>query len=464
MAALVGIGAGVLAWPVAELSSRRTLLALCVLGAGVAGWVLTRRWRTTFLGLFLLSLNYVRWYPFGASQPQSLHWVSADLILGILLVLTAIEIVGSKEKRSVGSSRLMLAMVLFLGACLASMAYAPRADWVWIETGRWSRGLLILFVVRWTVDRQDWWAILICLSGAVVVQSLFGVYQVVGRRVVPLFGEDYFRANGTMLHPAYLAGYLLLLVPMIIALALTLPNGRWRQAAVLASGVGLLGILATLGRVPIVLVALQIMVLATTLVATGQLSPKVFLGITFAGLFVGLAIATPLLDQVVRRLSDSIDDAVDFRVKMNQTVLDMWSEHPVFGIGLNNFSDRYRHEHSDLEWAYRIADELAPQGIRFVVSVHNYILLICAETGLLGTMALVVLFGTIVWTGVRAISRTRGVERAVCLGILLGIVGVVLHDLTNLALSAEPVFITLFLLAGLLERTEHLSSSPLPVS
>jgi len=99
----------------------------------------------------------------------------------------------------------------------------------------------------------------------------------------------------------------------------------------------------------------------------------------------------------------------------------MWTEHPWRGVGMGNYEPIYP--------AYYIPPWKEPLG-----HAHNYYLNIAAETGLIGLLAYLVLWGAAFWQAVQAIRETTGREKAVAIGVL----GVLAH------LSVHNFFDNLF--------------------
>lgn len=451
-AAVVGLVAGQLTPALASFSTRRLAIAAAAIVFVLVTLALTRRVQTVLLGSWILSLNYVRWYPLGASETQALHVVSADIFLVLLLVHWIYSILTRQPAVDRGSAWIPLAMLPFLLASLLSAINADRPDWTLIEVSRFVRGFVVVLYVRYQVGPRDWWWSVVFLGSAVSLQSAYGVYQVLFRRVAPAVGESYSRAIGTMIHPAFLAGYLLLLVPIFLCLALAARRTSVGRGFLAVFLTGALGLAATLGRVPLALAAGEFITIGIMAIWLRWASVRqVIASLSGAGLLVVL-VTLPVVDRIVGRLTENVGDAVEFRMDLNRRALAMAEEHPLFGIGLNNFSDQFRRETNHLEWAFRIADELALEGIRFIVAVHNYHLLVAIETGIVGTASWILLWTMIIAVGIRSMRNTTGVYQGLCLGGVVGIVGVLAHDLTNYALIAEPVLYSALFLAALIEK------------
>ncbi len=96
---------------------------------------------------------------------------------------------------------------------------------------------------------------------------------------------------------------------------------------------------------------------------------------------------SPLLIFILPVLFTRFDSLLSFdslsivrRIDLNYLAIKIFAEHPIFGIGVNNF----------IPYA---ADNLLAGASRFLQPVHNVYLLLLTETGLVGFVGWVVLFG-----------------------------------------------------------------------
>src|SRR5690606_9162902 len=121
----------------------------------------------------------------------------------------------------------------------------------------------------------------------------------------------------------------------------------------------------------------------------------------------------------------------------------MWQDKPIFGIGLNHFTDHVD-EHSP-----RLAEIIADSddnrkkiGLRVLAPVHNLYLFVLSETGAVGLLAfLILLFGAL-YTGVRASVRTSGAVQLVSIGLTVGLVGQCLQQTMDFSMWMDPGLVT----------------------
>ncbi|HEY7063239.1 MAG TPA: O-antigen ligase family protein [Chloroflexota bacterium] len=249
--------------------------------------------------------------------------------------------------------------------------------------------------------------LVVSFLGAAAAVALLAVAQVLGN-VNTVQVEGVRRALGLYPSPNQLALYLGYALPLAAALALWAPALR-----------GWLGALA----------ALLALALALTFSIGGWLGAGVSLLVlaalwgrralvvaAAAGLALGaasLAVAARL--GVERILSGS---TAAFRRQIWTSALAMLRDHPLFGVGLDNFLYRYQLQ-------YMLPEAWAEPNISHP---HNWVLQFWLEMGAFGLVAalgLLARFGWLVLRGLRA--RPAGTDRALLAGSLAAVVGVFVH-------------------------------------
>jgi O-antigen ligase len=97
--------------------------------------------------------------------------------------------------------------------------------------------------------------------------------------------------------------------------------------------------------------------------------------------------------------------------------------------------------------------------IRAIAAVHNLYLLLLAETGILGLGAFLVFLIGALGIGIRAICRTTGDWRGICLGLLVGIIGVLGHQMTEFSLWIDSTWYTFAIVVGMLNNIPYLAAA-----
>ncbi|MFD9932744.1 O-antigen ligase family protein [Streptomyces massasporeus] len=150
----------------------------------------------------------------------------------------------------------------------------------------------------------------------------------------------------------------------------------------------------------------------------------------------GFGVGTAMLQErisSITQVADAPDQSVTDRYTMWAAATGMWGEHPLTGVGLKGFPE-HRDSHASLALSAGSDTEGAGAAFRKqpLLSPHNMYLLILAEQGLLGLLALVGSWLALLLCAVRALWRTR---RARAPGLDCGLVacGLLVWQLTDFA-------------------------------
>lgn len=456
------------------------ILALAALGLVIA-WLplvplILLMGGITFLGL-LLTKPIVGLYalipliPFSPLFSISLGGASVGL-MEIMLLLTIIAWLlqlasGHAPSFSVGRANILLwPFLLFLGGVSLSWLTALSLGASLVETIKWlEMVVLYLFIVAVLPARQIKWVVaMLLLTG--LAQAALGLYQFifkVGPEGFLLFGGRFLRAYGTFAQPNPYAGYLGLVLPLSLAVALWgishSRNFTWPIAGIGSTFQSKLGMLAS-RTVVAILFSLPLVFLLMALFASQ--SRGAWLGFAVAGavtftlynkrtavlmttlilvsasiLLVGTFDLSLLrfnsADSVVtQRLAEAfsiftISDVTAIevtdanfatieRLAHWQAAREMWRDNLWLGMGFGNYAVVYP--------AYAVGRWLNPLG-----HAHNYLLNIGAEAGLVGiTVYLIFWIFTfiVLWL---TIQRSHGFERAIAVGALGVMVHLHVHNL-----------------------------------
>ncbi|MFJ4356456.1 O-antigen ligase family protein [Streptomyces massasporeus] len=150
----------------------------------------------------------------------------------------------------------------------------------------------------------------------------------------------------------------------------------------------------------------------------------------------GFGVGTAMLQErisSITQVADAPDQSVTDRYTMWAAATGMWGEHPLTGVGLKGFPE-HRDSHASLALSAGSDTEGAGAAFRKqpLLSPHNMYLLILAEQGLLGLLALAGSWLALLLCAVRALWRTR---RARAPGLDCGLVacGLLVWQLTDFA-------------------------------
>lgn len=436
-----------------------TLLA----AGGLALAVLIRPW----LGLPLLAVTA----PLAALRPLPLGGLpldGADLMLALMLAAWLAQ--GVAQRRIVLPHPLLLwPMLALLAALSLSLLGAQSYREGLPELLKWTQVLALYLAVAALLPRRraGWLVAALLVAGA--AQALLGLYQFLtqtGPDAFILLGR-FMRAYGAFGQPNPYAGYLGLVAPLSISLALWAWSGRNRAgvslrlvlpALALLISAGLLvswsrgGWLAFVAAVAVVVVAhtRRAAPLVLALAALAALAVLVLGGIdllppSVAGRLADLREYVGLVDIARSEVTDANFSVIE-RIAHWQAALGMWRDHLWLGVGTGNYAVAYA--------AYNLPRWYEPLG-----HAHNVYLNFAAEAGLLGLLAYLWLWLASLWQAVRTAALDDRFAAAVGAGVLGALVHASVHNLFD-NLWVQHIYLTLALLLGLLfvltanQRTE----------
>ncbi len=485
VAALVGIAACVIGLASSELSPRNfILLTGCAVALGIAGF--SRRPRCVLLFAWIVSLTYGKAFFLFPNDSQTdfmgLYGILSDIFLAALLIQWMLS--RRSDERAPGGRDTWLWFLPFLGAALLSTITATRVDWALVEFYRSAKLLLILVYLQQNLHVAEWWASVAGLGFATVAQAGLSVLQVaLGKTsagIVGLLGAGdnsaaaaqasamqgamggWFRAYGTIGHPANLATYFLLTIPILFGLGFAL-KGKWQFWTLAAAVSGMAGLACTQSRGPWMFGAVEVAIALAGLVLYRILAANralILVGVCAALAFV---VAVRFENFIAERFSRDYDESVELRTRDSHTAYMIFSQSPYVGVGLNNYATRILD--FDPEWSWALdgaADFQKEYDSRVFVAPHNFYMFLLAETGAVGLIAFGIWLFGMLRMGFRALGRSSGPVKMVCFGILLGIAGILAQSAVNFSLWVDPVLFTFALSAAMLSAAPG-TAQPEPV-
>lgn len=335
-------------------------------------------------------------------------------------------------------------VLLFVGASLASAVQAlDPASSITKLAGLVTATALFFAVLQVCHGRRE---LLIVASGAVVglllasaqgvLQHFLGQFSELG---FVADGEIVARVQGSFGHPNQYAGFLAVLMPLAATMLVTraLP-GRMRWLAGVALALALPAVIFSYTRGALIGLVLG------SLVWLAFVRPRAALVVAVTVAIAGGALAPGLLKDRFVNQSNSGD--VSIRADLWGSALDIYTERPVLGVGLNNFKEGYASLPSTLANASQ--RRLLHQG-QVLTPPHaaNLYLNILAEEGLIGILAFLAFAGAAVATTYRGCRVRDPAARAVCVGLGAGLMTLALHSMLEVTLFSE-VSMPLFALLG----------------
>jgi O-antigen ligase len=291
-------------------------------------------------------------------------------------------------------------------------------------------GFLLFFIVTQSLrERAETWIVIVAILAAGLVLAIQTIVPIVqGNTAISAFS----RATGNVIDPNLFAGYLALVIPLALASGLAI---HWRWAPI-ALGVGMLlfgaALVATLSRGGWLGLVVGVATMAVLLPGRR----RVILGV--AGSVVLILFIGGLAGPIAARLGTSagaspLQTLVD-RFPIWSAAVGMFVQHPVFGIGVNNFANYIGAYDPSLD----------------VNQAHNLFLNIATERGLLGVVTfaifLVVLFRTL---GRALRVASDGGSRILASAVIASFAAFLSDSVFDVAYYDYKILLLFWLLAGI---------------
>jgi general stress protein CsbA len=340
--------------------------------------------------LFVASFLVLRWADLDGRLPRT-----AVLSLGFAFAFTLVYLFGffnlETHRELEQFVKGLVKFVIHFAFLAAGIAYLSRRgrDFYWRSLGWFMAGVAVnsLYGVAQLVAAnrgQDLdQSVLAPLTGGASSINIYGVVE----------GADVYRPNALTGDPNHLAVMLLMPLLVLTPIYLRLEAGhRWKRRLALLLPFLLIVELATLSRSGWLGLIVGMLVLAVPyrrlLLSRALLVP---LGAVVLLLALIVARRADFFDVVVRSRIDTSDASSSAHFDVYGFVPDILSVHPLFGLGLNNFSVYYEFVTGRTNWG-----------------PHSFYVALLVETGLVGAA----LFGAFLIWIFRRLQVARHLGRA----------------------------------------------------
>jgi len=305
---------------------------------------------------------------------------------------------------------------------------------------------LFYFLLRVTpLGKQYLWRIVGALILAALVVSLIGLYQYFFTADV-ITAEGVRRIHGVYGSPNNLGLFLERIVPILAAIVL-FGGSQWRRAACFLIGLPvILCLYLTYSR------GAWLLGLPAAFIFLGLMRGKRAMLIA---LLVILAIALSLLPLIgterLTSLFNTQSGTTFLRLKLWRASLNMIRDHPLFGVGLDNFLYQYRTRYV-LPEAWEELDLSHP---------HNIVLDFWTRLGILGVIAIGWLQVAFFRKALRLYRRLGDRDlRALLLGLMASMVASLAHGLIDHSYFLVDLAFVFCLTIGIVARAERLGQHP----
>lgn len=420
----------------------RILLCAAVLGLLAAVWLFSPILVFGACLATILALVILRYPIVGVGLLAfSVPWGSALTLPGVPAQLTPTELlvvllggvllVHAVAERSNPLKRApwwpYIALFLLVIALSATQAVDTAASAR--EILKWAELAIVYLVVATFVRAErDVLAVLAAVIAAGVSQAFLGFVQLALNLGPAAFAAEraLLRAYGTFDQPNPYAGYLNMVLPLALALAIWGPSGARRWSS-LATAVLAAGVLASESRGGLLAALLAVAVIVAL---TSRPGARLFGAGAIAVLAAALLVTYGISLGPVTRAIDAIGlTGVDFnsvtdanfsaveRAAHWLTGVRIFAAHPFLGVGIGNYGAAYPAFH--------------PRGwYASLDHAHNYYINIAAEAGVFGLVSYLLLAGSALWYSYSAMRLSyAAVYRSAGLGITGALIATNFHNI-----------------------------------
>jgi O-antigen ligase len=348
----------------------------------------------------------------------------------------------------IGPNQPILILVLY-GA--VSWFRSPSGAFSAAEWLRLAGGVGLYYVVVAALrERRQLRSLVGVLVAAAVLTSLYGL-ATFGQRAETSMSSSF--GNGQLF-----SGFLLLLLPLLVALSFSAAEGTLRVMAQFAIALAVPALLLAQTRSSWIGMAVALLVLGalalryTPAERRGAL-PKHQLVVPLAalvgalGLFLVVSRMTPVIAARAKTLATASQDAsFAWRLEMWKGAWQLIRERPLLGWGIGSFPLEQTRT-VPFAQSRALVQQMGPS---LQEQAHNEYLQIGAELGVLGLALYFWVLGAFFYTGLRSLRRREeGFRKLVLLGCLAGVAGQMVDALSNPAWRFADVSFLFWLMLGL---------------
>jgi O-antigen ligase len=336
----------------------------------------------------------------------------ADAVSALVVVYCAIRLVRDR-RRPLSRTAVVLLGLPVAGLALAATGSASPGAGI----GGMGRYLQVFVLVPAAVmllirDRGDFRLLAWSFVGLAVWQGAVGTHQYVTGTGASYQGED-IRAVGTFGASDVMGMATVVSFGLVCAVGLALGRTSVRQRAVAACCAVALVLPLALSLSRGAWIATAVACGAQLVLAGPRRALKVVAAAAATGVILvgGLGWGSALLQEridSVTRVTDAPDQSVTDRYTLWAAAAGMWREQPLTGVGLKGFPE-HRDAHASLALSAGSDTEGAGADFRKqpLLSPHNMYLLVLAEQGLLGLLALAGCWLGLLTRGLYGLFRVR---------------------------------------------------------
>jgi O-antigen ligase len=454
---LVASVCGGLAWMAAQSGAKGQFI---IVGALLVALVLllVRERSLALLMLTVLNLQFLFHKSFGtvyggdATGAPSFYITNVWILIALLLVAWMFNGTLWAELSTSLHRPTFLVPLLALLATVPSLLVAQDAYLVFVDLVRaaWVY-MLFLYVAHRVRTRREVSGVVIALFTVALMQSAIALlqWQTGSTLGLAFLGEEEElrqrdlddggvpRPSGTVTHPVFLAALTAPIALIALSLSVTLQSMRQRALCLAFVGIALMPLVLSQTRSSL----LGFFAAATVLCAAYLWSGRIRVQTAIAALGAAALVALALLERITAYIGDNFgtdqfSKEVDSRLELNGVALNIIHDVPIFGVGLNNYMNAM--------------DKYNPTGVLFEgYPVHNWYLLVWAETGIVGLLGILATLAVLVHLALQLARSRDRLLAGIGAGVAATYLFFIVEEAFGYSLRQEMPLLLFWLLAGL---------------
>ncbi|MFN8441143.1 MAG: O-antigen ligase family protein [Caldilineaceae bacterium] len=451
---VLGLGLGVVVAGASTMSTERMVMVVIVMLAPfmllIAGGI-----RRPLLAIAMIETALdITWYV-NFQQPDkgqiSGYTVSlTTMALCGLYALWLAELLARRAELPKGLLRIALPFICYVLLASVTALWAPSVKFATFEIYQISHALLLFIYLAANIrTREDVYFVIAMLGLGIVIQS-FGQFYVftTGKNInigqlttgaantyVKEFQQ---RPGGFIGSPIDAAGLYELYIPALLAFLLVKTNKFYPWVVFGCLGMGMLGLALAQSRMGWMVILLSCAIVCFFAWRRGSLP----MWIPIVAAMGAVVFLFAFKDVLLGRFTQDDNGSAHSRVVMTQLGLQVLHDHPIFGIGINNF-------------AAVVKDYLTPEfGQEWFYAIHDKYLLLWVEVGLPGLLAFVWFLLTTLYRSWQVWQRRDPQLAMLGLALGAGIFGQMLHMFVDV-FHSKPQVQALWIACGLIAAIYH---------
>lgn len=363
---------------------------------------------------------------YGTLSGPSAIYISITFIFAVgIFIFWMLGLAGKNDVDVKSFSSTTIPAILFILAGILSMVNTTDMFLSVCGIIHYAKGFFIYFITANMLRNEDDVRLVVkVLLLTLIMGSLVYLAQNYLEIGVSRGDEILFRAKGTMQSPSVTATFFSSVLLIGLGVRFIKTRSSLKTVALIALFTGIPGLITTFCRAPFI----NFSVCTILSVGYGLRKKWVSRG-TILCLLMAIVMGFVLLWPGIKaRSSHDHKAGLDVRINLMKIAWNVIEDHPLIGIGINNYYDRYK--------AY-VPYELENT---WVYVVHNQYLLIWAETGTLGFAIFIFFLFSVIKKAIRCAEGKSDLLAPVSLGFLFGLLAILLDWFWGIYVSEQATF------------------------